>query len=282
MRRVGSRETRDPVDAVIGLRIGMSRFRLGLAVVAMTMTVVFTAGGGVANAAPIPGETSQRVRRALTTGTHLHVDRRLRGGDFAPDGSQRRHGGRRRARDHRHRPRRRTSFNGGVVTNAPGAHLMHVNNVIIQAVGFAFHGLRPSQAPGAQLVQVGLFFDDADGTATDVTVRDITQHSGCQTGNGIRANARRGTARTVTLTHVTVTGFQKNGVTGSGQMTLNVGGNSTIGPPDAPAGCDRDQQRPVRGRRRWGHVHGQHGDRLRLRRLPAPRQPQSCCPVPPT
>ena len=50
MRRVGSRETRDPVDAVTGLRIGMSRFRLGLAVVAMTMTVVFTAGGGVANA----------------------------------------------------------------------------------------------------------------------------------------------------------------------------------------------------------------------------------------
>ena len=56
MRRVGSRETRDPVDAVTGLRIGMSRFRVGLAVVAMTMTVVFTAGGGVANAqAPIPG-----------------------------------------------------------------------------------------------------------------------------------------------------------------------------------------------------------------------------------
>ena len=59
--------------------------------------------------------------------------------------------------------------------------------------------------------------EDAGGTATDVTVRDITQHSGCQTGNGIRANARSGTARTVTLTHVTVTGFQKNGVTGSGR-----------------------------------------------------------------
>ena len=91
------------------------------------------------------------------------------------------------------------------------------------------------QAPS---VQVGLFFDDADGTATDVTVRDISQHSGCQTGNGIRANARAGTARTVTLTHVTVTGFQKNGVTGSGQMTLNVGGNSTIGPPDALPGLN--------------------------------------------
>ena len=38
----------------------MSRFRVGLAAVAMTMTALavpgsFTAGGGVANAAPIPG-----------------------------------------------------------------------------------------------------------------------------------------------------------------------------------------------------------------------------------
>ncbi len=110
---------------------------------------------------------------------------------------------------------------------------MHVNNVIIQAVGFAFHGAQNCEsAPGVPLIQIGLFFDDADGTATDVTVRDISQHSGCQTGNGIRANANDGTARTVTLSHVTVTGFQKNGVTGSGQMTLNVGGNSTIGPPE--------------------------------------------------
>ena len=127
------------------------------------------------------------------------------------------------------------SFHGGIVTNAPGATEMHVNNVIIQAVGFVFHGAQNCEsAPGsgAQLVQVGLLFEDAGGTASDVTVRDITQHSGCQTGNGIRANARNGTARTVTLTHVTVTGFQKNGVTGSGQVTLNVGGASTIGPPD--------------------------------------------------
>ena len=127
------------------------------------------------------------------------------------------------------------SFHGGVVTNAAGATLMHVNNVTIRAVGFVFHGAQNCEsAPGSgvQLIQVGLLFEDASGTATDVIVQDITQHSGCQTGNGIRANARSGTARTVTLTHVTVTGFQKNGVTGSGQVTLNVGGASTIGPPD--------------------------------------------------
>ena len=100
------------------------------------------------------------------------------------------------------------SFNGGVVTNAqgPGAHLMHVNNVIIRSRRVRVPWLRFSSRR-TRLVQVGLFFDDADGTATDVTVRDITQHSGCQTGNGIRANANAGIARTVTLTHVTVTGY---------------------------------------------------------------------------
>ena len=39
-------------------------------------------------------------------------------------------------------------------------------------------------------------------------------------------------------------------------MTLNVGGDSTIGPPTAPAGYDRDQQRSVRGRRRGGTFTG--------------------------
>ena len=118
---------------------------------------------------------------------------------------------------------------------------MHVDNVIIQAVGFVFHGAQNCEsAPGSgvPLIQVGLLFEDAGGTATDVIVRDISQHSGCQTGNGIRANARSGTARAVTLTHVTVTGFMKNGVTGSGQMTLDVGGASTIGPPDAVPGVN--------------------------------------------
>ena len=89
-------------------------------------------------------------------------------------------------------PNATTNFNGGVVTNAPGATSMHVNNVIIQATGFAFHDCAFPPGPGPQLVQVGLLFEDAGGTATDVIVRDITQHSGCQTGNGIRANAGPG------------------------------------------------------------------------------------------
>ena len=231
MRQVGSRETRDPVDAVTGLRIGMSRFRAGLTVVAMTMTVVFTAGGGVANA-QIPGGDITTVCTGTTIGTTFTLTAdcgEVTSPLTVPNGVTVEGGGHViTATD----PDANTNFNGGIVTNAPGATSMHVNNVIIQAVGFAFHDCAFPPGSGTQLVQVGLLFNDADGTATDVTVRDITQHSGCQTGNGIRANALAGTARTVTLTHVTVTGFQKNGVTGSGQMTLNVGGNSTIGPPE--------------------------------------------------
>ena len=224
----------------------MSRFRVGLAAVAMTMTALavpgaFTAGGGVANAAPIPGGDIRTVcasvgtdNPATNTFTLIADCGEVTSPLTVPDGYTVEGGGHViTATDPVG-----VSFNGGVVTNAqgPGAHLMHVNNVIIQAVGFAFHGC--AFPPGGPGVQVGLFFDDADGTATDVIVRNITQHSGCQTGNGIRANARAGIARTVTLTHVTVTGFQKNGVTGSGQMTLNVGGNSTIGPPDALPGLN--------------------------------------------
>lgn len=119
-----------------------------------------------------------------------------------------------------HDPAGGGSFTGAVVTNAGTS--MNVNNVIIRGTGFVTN---------CQVTLLGLLFNDASGTATNVTVENITQHSGCQTGNGIRANALAGTARTVTLTGVTVTGFQKNGVTGSGQVTLNVSG-STIGPPD--------------------------------------------------
>ena len=69
--------------------------------------------------------------------------------------------------DHRHRPRRQHEFQrwrGDECPRPPGATMMHVNNVIIRAVGFAEHGCA-FQTPGPD-VQVGLFFDDADGTAT--------------------------------------------------------------------------------------------------------------------
>ena len=162
------------------------------------------------------------------------------------------------------------SFTGGVVTNAGTS--MNVNNLTIRGTGFV------TNCP-AKLV--GLFFDDASGTATNVTVQDITQHSGCQTGTGIRANALAGTARTVTLTGVTVTGFQKNGITGSGQVTLNVSG-STIGPPDPhPPGsiATNSVQYGVGGA--GGTFTGNNVIGSAFGLTPA-CQPQFCCTAPPT
>jgi hypothetical protein len=117
-------------------------------------------------------------------------------------------------------------FVGGVVTNAGTA--MNVENLTIQGTGFAFNSC-------AQGVQTGIFFNDAGGFANNVTVLDITEHSGCNFGLGIRANALAGVARTVTITDATVTGYQRSGIVSTGMMTLNVS-NSTIGPPDDAGG----------------------------------------------
>ena len=164
---------------------------------------------------------------------------------------------------------------GAVVSNAGTS--MTVNNLIIRGTtnGFA------TNCAGSSIACSGLFFNDADGSATNVTVADITQHSGCQTGTGIRANALAGTARTVTLTGVTVTGFQKNGVTGSGQVTLNISG-STIGPPDAhPAGAiaTNSVQYGVGGA--GGTFSGNRSSAPVSDRTPTPRR-RFCCAAPPT
>ncbi len=45
----------------------------------------------------------------------------------------------------------------------------------------------------------GIYFNNADGTVTNVTVLDITQNSGCTVGDGIRVQAT-GTERTVNIT----------------------------------------------------------------------------------
>jgi len=101
-------------------------------------------------------------------------------------------------------------FNGGTT--------MSVENLTIQGNGFA------NSSP-----LVGIFFSNASGNVTNVTVRDMTMGSGAQTGDGIRANAT--TPQTVNITGSTITGYQKRGVVAFGTVTMNVS-NSTIGPPD--------------------------------------------------
>jgi hypothetical protein len=120
------------------------------------------------------------------------------------------------------------NFTGPVLTNAAGATAMSITSLTIRGTGFAV-----DCAVGSLY---GILFNDASGSISGVTVTGITQHSGCPLGIAIRANANAGTARTVTVNAVSVSGFQKAGIIGSGQMTLDVSG-STIGPPDPhPAG----------------------------------------------
>jgi hypothetical protein len=113
------------------------------------------------------------------------------------------------------------NFSGAVLTNAGST--MNIENLTIQGTGFA--------TDCASLILTGIFFDNAAGSVSGVTVKDITQHSGCQLGLGIRANATDGVPRTVTITNTVVSGYQKGGLVASGAMTMNVSA-STIGPPD--------------------------------------------------
>jgi hypothetical protein len=113
------------------------------------------------------------------------------------------------------------NFIGAVVTNAGPS--MAIANATIAGTGFAV------ACTGQPLT--GIFFDDAGGAVNDVRVLNITQHSGCPLGLGIRANALAGTARSVTIARTTVTGYQKGGLVASGSMTMNVS-DSTIGPSD--------------------------------------------------
>ena len=115
------------------------------------------------------------------------------------------------------------NFSGAVLTNDPTGHSMVIQNLTIKGTGFAVACL------GQQLM--GLFFNDASGSVNHVQVEDITQHSGCPLGQGIRANAVAGTARTVTIADTVVSGYQKGALVGSGMMTMNVSA-STLGPPD--------------------------------------------------
>ncbi len=54
----------------------------------------------------------------------------------------------------------------------------------------------------------GIFFNDASGSVSNVNVLDITQHSGCGAGLGIRANGLTA-ARTVTITDTIVSGYKR-------------------------------------------------------------------------
>jgi hypothetical protein len=122
-------------------------------------------------------------------------------------------------------------WNGGIVTNAVAGGSMNIRNVTITgpANGFQACGLN-----GAGNVLYGIFFNDASGTVTNVTVDHIYQQqtgafASCQTGRAIRADGLTG-PRTLTITGTTVRDYQKSGFEARGSMTMDVTA-STAGPP---------------------------------------------------
>ena len=152
-------------------------------------------------------------------------------------------------------------FTGAVLANA--GTTMNVENLTIQGTGFA------TNCAG---ILTGIFFDNAGGSVTGVTVTGITQHSGCQLGLGIRANALNGVPQTVTIAKTTVTDYQKGGLVASGMMTMNVSG-STVGPPDSLDGTIAQN----------GVQYGGTGSRkARGERSPPARSPAAASVVQPT
>ena len=120
-------------------------------------------------------------------------------------------------------------WNGGILTNAAAGQTMNVQNLTITgpAAGFQL-------CTQAGNVLYGIWYQDASGTVTNVTVDHIFQvqnfaFGSCQTGRAIRAD---GTApgRTVTITNTTVKDYQKSGFEARGTMTMTLSG-STAGPP---------------------------------------------------
>lgn len=109
------------------------------------------------------------------------------------------------------------SFAGAVVEN--GGATMSIENLTVQ-------GSNLSTATCNDIL--GIFFNNAGGSLTNVHVEGMTRHNGCQTGIGIRITAT--SAQTVTITGSTSSGSQKSELVASGPVTVNVSG-STFGPP---------------------------------------------------
>ena len=229
----------------------MSRFRVGLAVVAMMVTALavpgdFTVGGGVevANAAPIPGGSITTV----CTGTNVSgtftltadcpdVTGPITGPITVPSTITTVNGNGHTisATDIGGSPPF-PQFNGGILTNDPANHSMNIENLTVSGPATGFQVCTNSGN-----VLYGIYFNDASGSVNNVTVEHIWQQPNasnapsCNTGTAIRAE-NPSAPRTVTITNTKVFDYQKNGIDGRGAtMTMAVSG-STIGPPNDQEG----------------------------------------------
>jgi hypothetical protein len=125
-------------------------------------------------------------------------------------------------------------FNGGILTNASAGQTMNIQNLTVTgpAAGFQL-------CTNSTNVLYGIYFNDASGTVSAVTVTNIFQaqngaFGSCQTGRAIRAEGVSA-PRTVTITSTVVRDYQKTGFEARGSMTMSVS-DSTAGPPRPLAG----------------------------------------------
>ena len=111
-----------------------------------------------------------------------------------------------------------SSFTGAVVENDGAA--MHVKNLTIE-------GGVPNNCVG---VFNGVAFMHASGSIKDVTLNNIGQTTGCQSGRAILVNAIGDTTkRSVAIENNTVTSYNKNGIDVRGNVDAKIVGNTVTG-----------------------------------------------------
>lgn len=110
------------------------------------------------------------------------------------------------------------SFTGAVVEN--GGATMSIENLFI---------LGSNLSAATCNAIIGVFFNNASGSLTNVSVESMTRGNGCQTGFGMQISATK--PQTVTITRSGAANFQKAGLVATGPATVNVS-DSTFGFPD--------------------------------------------------
>ncbi|WP_426749629.1 right-handed parallel beta-helix repeat-containing protein [Myxococcus sp. Y35] len=124
-------------------------------------------------------------------------------------------------------------FRGAVLRNRGGT--AHVHDVTVEA-----RGLSESACDGGEALLGGIRFVDASGSITDSRVRDVRQNGDqgtCQEGVAIEVRNAQGASQ-VTQVEVLrnhVTGYQKQGILGSGPVVLAVEDNTVEGGGPAAA-----------------------------------------------
>jgi hypothetical protein len=206
----------------------MSRFRIGFAVMAMiasavAVPIVLVAGTDAAVAVtnctftgPASGITT--LNGSCTTDATLTLPAgttTFDGGSFTITATD---------------PGGGVFFSGPVLTNNTADTTMNVKDLTISG--------NFNTAPSCTTL-MGIWFNNAGGTVSNVNVEGISQHTGfigtgSSCGVAIRADAT--TAQTLTITNTKVSGYQRAGIDGRGPIVMDISGGSVVGPPENRTG----------------------------------------------